>query len=122
MIRKGLVYIINIRHPHPIYQNQVKNKIQNPELRGYTQTVFGEAIKDFAIKHKDEFDSIVEILKKEKKAEAAAERARKQVLEAVKDGENEKKKRVELADKLKDCQRHGSESGSVLAICEGETI
>ena len=27
MIRKGLVYIINIRHPHPIYQNQVKNKI-----------------------------------------------------------------------------------------------
>lgn len=121
MIRKGLVYIINIRHPHPIYQNQVKNKIQNPELRGYTQTVFGEAIKDFAIKHKDEFDSIVEILKKEKKAEAAAERARKQVLEAVKDVENEKKKRVELADKLKDCQRHGSESGSVLAICEGDS-
>ena len=65
--------------------------------------------------------SIVELLKKVEKAEAAAERARKQVLDAVKDVENEKKKRVELADKLKDCKKHGSNSGSVLAICEGET-
>ena len=44
----------------------------------------------------------IELLNKIKKAEAAAERARKQVLEAAKDVENEKKKRVELADKLKD--------------------
>lgn len=121
MIRKGLVYIINIRHPHPIYQNQTKTKIQNSELRGYTQTVFTEAIKEFVLKHRDEFDKIVGILVKEKKAEAAAERARKQVLEAVKDVENEKKKRVELADKLKDCKKHGSDSGSVLAICEGDS-
>lgn len=47
MIRKGLVYIINVRHPHPIYQNQTKSRIQNTELRGYTQTVFTDAIKDF---------------------------------------------------------------------------
>lgn len=117
MIRKGLVYIINIRHPHPIYQNQVKNKIQNPELRGYTQTVFGEAIKDFAIKHKDEFDSIVEILKKEKKAEAAAERARKQVLEAVKDVEKNQKKKVFASDKLKDAEFLGQDS--MLLLVEG---
>lgn len=119
MIRKGLVYIINIRHPHPIYQNQVKNKIQNPELRGYTQTVFGEAIKDFAIKHKDEFDSIVEILKKEKKAEAAAERARKQVLEAVKDVEKNQKKKVFASDKLKDAEFLGE--NSTLLIVEGNS-
>lgn len=117
MIRKGLVYIINIRHPHPIYQNQVKNKIQNPELRGYTQTVFGEAIKDFAVKHKDEFDSIVEILKKEKKAEAAAERARKQVLEAVKDVEKNQKKKVFASDKLKDAEFLGQDS--MLLLVEG---
>ena len=77
MIRKGLVYIVNIRHPHPIYQNQTKTKIQNSELRGYTQTVFTEAIKDFVLKHKDEFDKVVEVLVKEKKAEAAAEKARR---------------------------------------------
>lgn len=122
MIRKGLVYIINIRHPHPIYQNQIKNKIQNAELRGYTQTVFTEAIKDFVAKHRDEFDKIVEILMRDKKAEAAAEKARRQVLEATKDIESDKKKRSILADKLKDCQKHGVNSGSILAITEGETI
>jgi len=121
MIRKGLVYIVNIRHPHPIYQNQTKNKIQNAELRGYTQTVFSNAIKDFVARHKNEFDKIVEVLTKEKKAEAAAERARQQILNTEKEINNEKKKTVILADKLKDCQIHGSDSGSVLAVCEGET-
>ena len=121
IIRKGLVYIINIHHPHPIYQNQIKNKIQNPELRGYTQTVFSEAIKDFVYKNKNEFEKIVEVLTKEKKAEAAAERARRQVLEATKEISNDKKKRIILADKLKDCKIHGENSGSVLAICEGDS-
>lgn len=121
MIRKGLVYIINIHHPHPIYQNQIKNKIQNPELRGYTQTVFSEAIKDFVYKNKNEFEKIVEVLTKEKKAEAAAERARRQVLETTKEISNDKKKRIILADKLKDCKIHGENSGSVLAICEGDS-
>lgn len=39
MIRKGLVTIINIKHPHPVYQNQVKDKIQNQELRGQTFSI-----------------------------------------------------------------------------------
>ena len=121
MIRKGLVYIINVRHPHPIYQNQTKSRIQNTELRGYTQTVFTDAIKDFVKKHKDEFDKVVEILTKEKKAEMAAERARRQVLETEKEINNEKKKRAILADKLKDCQIHGPENGSILAITEGDS-
>lgn len=117
MIRKGLVYIINIRHPHPIYQNQTKTKIQNSELRGYTQTVFTEAIKEFVLKHRDEFDKIVGILVKEKKAEAAAERARKQVLEAVKDVEKNQKKKVFASDKLKDAQHIGE--NSILLLVEG---
>ena len=121
MIRKGLVYIVNIKHPHPIYQNQTKTKIQNSELRGYTQIVFTSAIKEFATKHKNEFDKIVEVLTKEQRAEVAAEKARKQVLETTKELSNEKKKRIILADKLKDCQNHGSNSGSVLAICEGDS-
>lgn len=119
MIRKGLVYIINIRHPHPIYQNQTKTKIQNSELRGYTQTVFTEAIKDFVLKHKDEFEKIVEILVKEKKAEAAAEKARRQVLEATKDIEKNQKKKVFASDKLKDAEYLGQDS--TLLIVEGDS-
>ena len=120
MIRKGLVYIINIRHPHPIYQNQVKNKIQNFELRGYTQTVFGEAIKDFVAKNRNDFDKIIEVLVKEKKAEAAAEKARKQILEATKDIEKNQKRKVFASDKLKDAEFLGE--GSTLLIVEGEII
>jgi len=119
MIRKGLVYIVNIRHPHPIYQNQVKNKIQNPELRGYTQTVFGEAIKDFVIKNKNDFERIVEVLTKEKRAEAAADRARRQILEATKDIEKNQKKKVFASDKLKDAEYLGE--NSILLIVEGNS-
>lgn len=119
MIRKGLVYIVNVRHPRPLYQNQTKSRIQNSELRGYTQSVFTEAIKDFALKHKDEFDRIIELLSKEQKAEAAAERARKQVLEAGKEVEKNQQKKVFASDKLKDAEFLGQDS--ILLICEGDS-
>lgn len=119
MIRKGLVYIVNVRHPHPIYQNQTKSKIQNSELRGYTQTVFTEAIKDFVTRHKDEFNKIVEILTKEKKAEAAAERARQGVLNATKEIEKNNKRKVFASDKLKNAEFLGQ--NSTLLIVEGDS-
>ena len=119
MIRKGLVYIVNIRHPHPIYQNQTKNKIQNAELRGYTQTVFTEAIKEFVLKHKDEFDKIVEVLTREKKASIAAEKARQQILNASKEIEKNQKKKVFASDKLKDAEFLGVDS--TLLIVEGNS-
>lgn len=119
MIRKGLVYIVNVRHPHPIYQNQTKSRIQNPELRGYTQTVFTEAIKEFVRKHKDEFDKVVELLAKEKKAEMMAERARQQVLNASKEVEKNQKRKVFSSDKLKDAEFLGEDS--TLLIAEGDS-
>lgn len=122
-IRKGLVYIINVRHPHPIYQNQIKSKIQNPELRGYSQTVFTEAIKKFAAECPEELNKIINVLAREKKAEAAAEKMRSQILETDKELSNEKKCRIILSDKLKDCavKNHGPQSGSILVITEGDS-
>lgn len=119
MIRKGLVYIINIRHPHPIYQNQVKNKIQNSELKGYTQTVFTEAIKEFAQLHQSEFSKIVEMLTKEKRAEHAAEKARLAVLTAQQDIEKNQRRKVFNSDKLKDAEFLGQDS--TLLIVEGNS-
>ena len=117
MIRKGLVYIINVRHPHPIYQNQTKSRIQNAELRGYTQTVFTEAIKDFVKKHKDEFDKVVEILTKEKKAEMAAERARQAILNHEKEQKANEKKKLLNYNKLRDARKLGKDS--ILLCVEG---
>lgn len=119
MIRKGLVYIVNIRHPHPIYQNQTKNKIQNTELRGYTQTVFTEAIKDFANNHKDEFNKIIEILNRDRKAELAADKARLKVLQAANEVEKNQKRKVFASDKLKDAEFLGKDS--ILLIVEGNS-
>ena len=71
------------------------------------------------IKYKEEFDSIVELLKKIAKAEAAAERARKQVLEAAKDIEKNHKKKVFASDKLKDAEFLGQ--NATLLIVEGDS-
>ena len=119
MIRKGLVYIVNIRHPHPIYQNQTKNKIQNSELRGYTQTVFSDAIKEFATKHKDEFDKVIELLARDKKAEAAAEKARAKVLGVTNEVGKNQRRKVFASDKLKDAEFLGQDS--TLLIVEGNS-
>lgn len=117
MIRKGLFYVVNVRHPKPIFQNQTKNRIQNPELRGYTQSVFTEAIKDFSIKHRDEFEKVVSLLEKLQKADVAAERARKEVLEATKEVEKNQKRKVFSSDKLKDAEFLGEDS--TLLLVEG---
>ena len=119
MIRKGLVTIINIKHPHPVYQNQVKDKIQNNELRGLTQTTFTEAIKDWIVKNRDDFDRIVGMLTKEKKADEAATKAREAVLNYEKKEAEHKKQKITSSKKFKDCEKHGQDS--MLIICEGNS-
>lgn len=119
--RAGLIYICSVNLKDPIYDGQTKSRITNPNLRGLAQRCTTQMLDDFARRYPNEFDQIVDLLTKELKAERAAERARKQVLETEKEINNEKKKRIILADKLKDCQIHGPNSGSVLAICEGDS-
>ena len=119
MIRKGLVTIINIKHPHPIYQNQVKDKIQNQELRGYTQTAFTEAIKNWASTNSGDLDKIISLLTKEAKADAAAEKARNAVLNMEKKEAEQKKRKITMPDKFKDCEKHGQDS--ILIISEGKS-
>ena len=61
----------------------------------------------------------VELLTKVEKAEKAAERARQQVMGAVKDVERNQKKKVFQSDKLKDAEKLGEES--ILLIVEGDS-
>lgn len=119
LIRKGLVTIINIKHPHPIYQNQTKDKIQNTELRGYTQMVFSEAIKIWAAKNVDEFDKIINIFKREQKADEAADKAREAILNHEKNTLINAKKKMSAPIKLMDCEIHGE--NSILFVSEGKS-
>lgn len=119
MARTGLVYAVSCKTPNPSFANQTKTKINNPELRGLTQRATGQALQEFSIRKKNEFDQVIEFLTKERKAELAAERARKQVLETQKDIEKNQKKKVFASDKLKDAEFLGE--NSTLLIVEGNS-
>lgn len=115
--RNGLFYVVNCKVPNPSFANQTKTKVNNPELRGLAQRATGQMLEDFSRRHINEFDSILELLTKELKAERAAERARKQVLEASKEIEKNQKKKVFASDKLKDAEFLGQ--NSTLLLVEG---
>lgn len=117
--RKGLVYVCSINLKNPIYDGQTKSKITNPELRGLCQRATTQMLEQFETRNKPEFDKIIELLTKEVKAEAAAEKARKQVLEATKDIEKNQKRKVFASDKLKDAEFLGQDS--TLLLVEGNS-
>lgn len=117
--RAGLVYICSVNLKNPIYNGQVKDKLTNPELRGLAQRCTTQMLDDFSRRYPGEFDQIVELLTKELKAERAAEKARKQVLEASKEIEKNQKKKVFASDKLKDAEFLGP--NSTLLIVEGDS-
>lgn len=119
MARTGLVYAVACKIPNPSFANQTKTKINNPELRGIAQRAAGAGLEEFTRKKANEFQIITDFLAKERKAEQVAERARRQVLDAVKDIEKNQKKKMFASDKLKDAEFLGE--NSTLLIAEGDS-
>lgn len=117
LIRKGLVYAINCKVAEPSFANQTKSKINNPNLRTLTSQAFKEGLEMFA--QTPEFETIIEMLSKIQRAEVAAEKARKQIMEAAKDIERNQNKKVFNSDKLKDAEYLGEDS--TLLIVEGDS-
>lgn len=100
------------------FSNQAKTALANPEARTATSTAISEALKEFQKKRSSEFESIVAYLERLEKADEAAERARNAVLSYEKKELENRKKKIQLPDKFKDCEKHGEET--MLIICEGE--
>jgi len=118
-IRKNLFYVVNCKVENPSFANQTKTKINNPSLRTLATTAFTAALKDMNVKYNSEFNTIVEMLKKIEKAEAAAEKARNAVLNMEKKESEHKKQKITSSDKFKDCEKHGQDS--MLIVCEGNS-
>jgi len=118
-IRKGLTFVINCSVAQPSFANQTKSKINNANLRTLASNAFSNALKQMKLKYSEEFNSVLELMKKVAKAEAAAERARQQVLNANKEVEKNQKKKVFASDKLADAEFLGEDS--TLLICEGDS-
>lgn len=118
-IRDVLDGFVSVKVKMGQFTNQQKTALANPEARAATSTAISNALKEFQLKRKDDFDKVIELLSKIAKAEAAAERARKQVLEATKDIEKNQKKKVFASDKLKDAEFLGQ--NATLLIVEGDS-
>ena len=118
-IRGGLFYVINCSVAQPSFANQTKSKINNTNLRTLASNAFSDALKQMKLKYGNEFDDIVEMMKKVERAEKAAEKARQQILNAVKDVEKNQKKKAFASEKLKDAEFLGE--NSILLIAEGDS-
>ena len=101
------------------FTNQQKTALANPEARSAASTAISECLKQFVFKRQKDFNQVLELLDKIAKAERAAEKARKQVLEASKEIEKNQKKKVFASDKLKDAEFLGP--NSTLLIVEGNS-
>lgn len=119
MIRRGLVYVVACRVPNPSFANQTKTKVNNIELRSLADRAFADAITDYSRKHEKEIQQIHDYFAKEQRADLAAQRAREAVLTHIKQTTEASKKKVILADKLKDSRIHGEEAS--LIITEGDS-
>jgi len=119
VLRKGLFYAVSCKVPNPSFANQTKTKVNNPELRGLCQRATTQMLEAFERQHKPEFDKVVDLLTREVKADAAAEKARQHVLNANKEVEANLKKKVFSSDKLADAEYLGNDS--TLLICEGNS-
>ena len=118
-IREGLFYVVNCKVANPSFANQTKSKINNPSLRTLTSNAFTSALKEMAANHSNEFNTVVALLRKIEKADEAAERARNAILNQEKKEAASKKRKVQMPDKFKDCEKHGEDS--LLIVCEGNS-
>lgn len=118
-IREGLFFVINCKVANPSFANQTKSKINNSSLRTLTSNAFTAAIKQMYSDYNDEFNTIVALLRKIEKADEAAERARNAILNQEKKEAASKRRKVQMPDKFKDCEKHGEDS--LLIICEGNS-
>ena len=116
-IRDCLEGIVSVKVHVGQLSKQAKTALANKEAGTATSTAISSCLKDFYARHRGDFDKVLEILTKIAKAEAAAERARVQVLNAQKDIEKNQKRKVFASDKLKDAEFLGQDA--TLCLVEG---
>ena len=119
LARAGLVYAVSCKIPHPSFANQTKTKINNGELRGIAQRATGIALDTFMNRRPNDFKAVMDALATERKAEQAAEKARRAVLEKVKEVNNAGKKGMIDITKLSDAENLGE--NATLLLVEGKS-
>lgn len=112
--REGLTAIILVKLPDPQFEGQTKNKLGNPEVRGYVETVMNEYFNYYLEEHPAVARKIVSKALLAARARKAARAARENILrKGVLDG-------ASMPGKLADCSNKDPKD-SELYLVEGDS-
>lgn len=112
--REGLTAVILVKLPDPQFEGQTKNKLGNPEIRGYVETVLSEHLNYYLEEHPATARKIVGKALLAARARKAARAARDNIIrKGVLEGSG-------LPGKLADCSSK-SPADSELYLVEGDS-
>jgi DNA gyrase subunit B len=112
--REGLTCIILVKLPDPQFEGQTKNKLGNPEVRGYVETILGEYLNYYLEEHPGVARKIVGKALLAARARKAARAARENILrKGVLDG-------ASMPGKLADCSSKDPASSEIYLV-EGDS-
>ena len=112
--REGITAVILVKMPDPQFEGQTKNKLGNPEIRGYVETVMGEHFAYYLEEHPAIARKIVGKSLLAARARKAARAARENIIrKGVLEGSG-------LPGKLTDCSSRDP-SVSELYLVEGDS-
>ncbi len=112
--REGITAVILVKIPDPQFEGQTKNKLGNPEVRGYVEQVMGEWFNYFLEEHPGVARKIVNKALLAARARKAARAARDNIIrKGVLEGSG-------LPGKLADCSSRDPKN-SELYIVEGDS-
>ncbi|MES2971888.1 MAG: DNA topoisomerase subunit B [Patescibacteria group bacterium] len=112
--REGLTSVILVKMPDPQFEGQTKNKLGNPEIRGYVEQVLGEYLSYYLEEHPAVARKIINKSLLAARARKAARAARDNIIrKGVLEGSG-------LPGKLADCSSR-SPADSELYIVEGDS-
>ncbi|MCC7390979.1 DNA gyrase subunit B [Candidatus Sumerlaeota bacterium] len=111
-MREGLTAVVNVKHTHPTFNNQAKEKLTNPEVAGIVETVVNEGLGEYLEENPREAKNIIEKIVLAATARVAARKSREMVRKSAMEGGG-------LPGKLADCSEKGE--GTELYLVEGNS-
>ena len=117
IIRKYLDGYVSVKVKVPQFSNQAKTSLANPEARTAVASAITEAFKDFANNYPLDLEKIINLMDREQRAEAAAQRAR-EAERTIIQGQKKAKMITNLPPKLADASGSGYRE---LFIVEGDS-
>ncbi len=113
-VREGITTVILVKLPDPQFEGQTKNKLGNPEMRGYVESVFAEWFSYYLEEHPAAAKKIVGKALLAARARKAARAARENIIrKGVLDG-------ASMPGKLADCSNKDPKDSEIYLV-EGDS-